>query len=234
MEVSTSSSKSSTSVGNPIMAERYFKLPLPRLNTADLDIYSTKRRTKTPADPKTYRISKVHNDVAEDLQLSKFLDENPDQISSEEQDLESQQRTTDNENFVEVSEELFEVLSDFGSVSMNEEKSSVGEFDWTLLDDANDCVYAAEHESDLVVLKSSKSYLLALTSNIGSATAAKPVKHTYQVQRSQRNQRKEPLPAHVKAATVHIQSNIPEEYYIRKSKPHRLHGKALKMRKGVN
>lgn len=213
------------------------KKALPKLNTTDVDCISVKMKSR-PKGPKNnrsahprYRIQRVENKVAEDLQLTKFL-ESSDQACDESDCATS----TLSDSFVSVPEPSYDIISDYGS--MPEEKSAVGDLEWTFLDDINETFHVNEKDTDLVVLKSAKSYLLALTSNLGpnspvqSKQAERPFKlRTFpatSVQMSSRANRQ------VKTATLHIQSSVPEEYYIRKCKPNNLHGRALKNRKGVN
>lgn len=228
------------------------KKHLPKLNTTDVDCISVKAKPKPrsksgrgeQATAPRYRIQRVENRVAEDLQLTKFLDlDREGQASGSDQDqacAESDCGKSLSDSFVSVAEPTYDILSDYGS--LHEEKSAVGDFEWTLLEDINETFHATEKDSDLVVLKSAKSYLLALTSNLGQASGAT----SSQRPRSTKPQAKpaafklhattKPTKTggQVKTATLHIQSNIPEEYYIRKSKVHSLHGRALKSRKGVN
>lgn len=210
------------------------KKSLPKLNTADVDCISLKMKSRpknsrgeVPPAAK-YRIQRVENKVAEDLQLSKFLEDSENACD------ESDCTTALSDSFVSVTEPNYDILSDYGS--LHEEKSAVGDFEWTLLDDINETFHVTEKDTDLVVLKSAKSYLLALTSNLGqiqnTAGQAGTINRPFNVRtlphaRAKTNRR-------VNTATLRIQSSVPEEYYIRKCKPHNLHGRALKSRKGVN
>ena len=215
------------------------KKHLPKLNTTDVDCISMKAKPRSKSsrgDHSTaprYRIQRVENRVAEDLQLSKFLDLDSSDNTCEESDC---AKSSLSDSFVSVQEPSYDILSDYGSI--HEEKSAVGDFEWTLLEDINDSFHTTEKDTDLVVLKNAKSYLLALTSNLAPAASGQSksvVKPAFKLHTvAPANEKQEHAGRQMKTATLRIQSNIPEEYYIRKCKVHSLHGRALKSRKGVN